>query len=677
MDNSNLSYDETQDHLVVRHSDGTVHKLPLALEPGTVLRLGREIDNDVSLSDPRVSRHHAQIRRAADSSLEVMDLGSANGVQVGSVRITPETWHPVAPGELIQLGDSRVMWEQALTSQDTVAMTPVRRPVAGKDASSAAPAQKPAVPLWAIGVAMGLVIAGLAWLILSNLRPGQPQPPSAGGPADITRQTPQAGAVEISTATPTESPALLPAVPSIVVEKVEFLPVISGALFDTTHVYMIVKARVENMGDQPFVVKLSQFALEADGNKPIKEIGLEFDPSEFKRLGVIDRFDNLNLGSGGSVSEELVFYLENVDYNLKLFYKPEGFEPLSLSLGAISAGQELAALLGTPTAAPTPAVAVAGVTATAEPSATATITATAASSSASAAGVSRTIPKKSLAGTIAYANFNGTTYDLYFGNVATGESVFWRGESSQPTFNSDGTRIAYHSWASNSRGLITSNLDQTNGFLVGTFVEDQLPTWSPDGSQVMFLSRRTGTRQSQLYIAPSNQERPSAELLVEAEYPTWHSSGKIAFKGWVTSGVGLRVAADKSSLGSAKSLTDFDGDTAPAISPDGKKVVFMSNRENNWDIYLVNIDGSNLIRLTKDEAFDGLPTWSPDGKAIAFVSNRGGPWSVWAMTPTGAGTRQLFTYQGSPDGFVASEPTHDSTRGWAEERLSWTSVVYP
>lgn len=675
MDNSKLSYDETQDHLVVRHPDGTVHKLPVPVEPGTVLQLGRELDNEICLSDPRVSRHHAQIRRAADGSLEVIDLESANGVILGSTRLEAGVWHPVAPGELMQLGDSRVMWEQSLTSRDTVAMTPVRRPAEAK--VSAAPAKKPAVPLWLIGTIAGLVIAVLAWLLWSNFNPGPGQPPvpPAGGPADITRQTPETGVVELATATPTESPALLPAVPSIVVERTEFLPVISGALFDTTHVYMILHARVENLGDQPFMVKLNQFSLEADGNKPVKEIGLEFDPSEFKRLGVTDRFDNLNLGSGGSVSEELVFYLENVDYNLKLFYKPEGFEPISLSLGQISAGQELAALLGTPTAAPTEAVAVAG--ATTEPTSTPTVTATTASASASAAGTSRTISKKSLAGTIAYADFNGSTYDLYFGNVATGESVFWRGESSQPAFNSDGTRIAYHSWASNSRGLITSNLDQTNGFLVAAFLEDQLPTWSPDSSQIMFLSRRTGTRQSQFYLAPSNQEQPSAELLIEAEYPTWHSNGKIAFKGWVTTGTGLRVAADKNSLGNATPLTDFDGDTAPAISPDGKKVVFMSNRNNNWDIYLVNIDGSNLVRLTSDEALDGMPTWSPDGQAIAFVSNRGGPWAVWAMTPTGSGTRQLFTYQGSPDGFVASEPTHDTTRGWAEERLSWTSAVYP
>ena len=86
---------------------------------------------------------------------------------------------------------------------------------------------------------------------------------------------------------------------------------------------------------------------------------------------------------------------------------------------------------------------------------------------------------------------------------------------------------------------------------------------------------------------------------------------------------------------------------------------------------MVGSDGKGLKQLTEDPANDGLPAWSPDGKVIAFVSNRGGPWAVWAMNPDGGGSeRQLFTMEGSPDGFVAGEDL-DKSRGWAEERISW------
>ena len=121
-----------------------------------------------------------------------------------------------------------------------------------------------------------------------------------------------------------------------------------------------------------------------------------------------------------------------------------------------------------------------------------------------------------------------------------------------------------------------------------------------------------------------------------------------------------------------ETVTNVDTDTAPSLSPDGTQVVFMSKREGeNWDIYVSNIDGSGLIRLTQDNAQDGLPVWSPDGNAIAFVSDRGGIWAVWVMTPDGKGISQLFTIPGTPDGFVGGDDY--ASRGWGEERISWTA----
>ena len=96
----------------------------------------------------------------------------------------------------------------------------------------------------------------------------------------------------------------------------------------------------------------------------------------------------------------------------------------------------------------------------------------------------------------------------------------------------------------------------------------------------------------------------------------------------------------------------------------------MSRRDGNWGIYRVNADGSGLKRLTDDPADDGLPTWSPDGRAIAFLSNRSGTWGVWAMTPDGDDQQLLFEFEGSPDGLVGAN--RNASRGWTEERISWT-----
>jgi TolB protein len=61
----------------------------------------------------------------------------------------------------------------------------------------------------------------------------------------------------------------------------------------------------------------------------------------------------------------------------------------------------------------------------------------------------------------------------------------------------------------------------------------------------------------------------------------------------------------------------------PEISPDGKQIAFdMQGSDGNRDIYVVNVDGTNLRRLTSDAGVDEHPTWSPDGQRIAFTSQQ-------------------------------------------------------
>jgi TolB protein len=65
---------------------------------------------------------------------------------------------------------------------------------------------------------------------------------------------------------------------------------------------------------------------------------------------------------------------------------------------------------------------------------------------------------------------------------------------------------------------------------------------------------------------------------------------------------------------------------APFFTPDGKRIIFSSNLENprgrNFDLYLIHTDGTNLERVTRTEVFDGFPMFSPDGKKLVFASNR-------------------------------------------------------
>lgn len=79
------------------------------------------------------------------------------------------------------------------------------------------------------------------------------------------------------------------------------------------------------------------------------------------------------------------------------------------------------------------------------------------------------------------------------------------------------------------------------------------------------------------------------------------------------------------------------GTSAVAIG----EIAFTSNQRGNYDIYIINTDGSNMRRLTESAADETYPAWSPDGTQIAFVSDEGGNKEIYVMNADGSGSRRL------------------------------------
>ena len=113
--------------------------------------------------------------------------------------------------------------------------------------------------------------------------------------------------------------------------------------------------------------------------------------------------------------------------------------------------------------------------------------------------------------------------------------------------------------------------------------------------------------------------------------------------------------------------TNTAGDTHPSWSRDGSQIVFESNREGNLEIYVMNSDGTEQKRLTRDAGGNLVASFSPDGKEIAFGSNRDGNLEVCVMNADGSGQRRLTHSDGvdlpiswSPDGKkIALQSTRD------------------
>ena len=76
-------------------------------------------------------------------------------------------------------------------------------------------------------------------------------------------------------------------------------------------------------------------------------------------------------------------------------------------------------------------------------------------------------------------------------------------------------------------------------------------------------------------------------------------------------------------------------ESQPALSPDGREVVFVSDRAGNPDVWLVDSTGGKQLRLTTDPGADRSPAWFPDGSSVVFVSDRTGEESIWKVARLG------------------------------------------
>src|SRR5262249_27722071 len=214
----------------------------------------------------------------------------------------------------------------------------------------------------------------------------------------------------------------------------------------------------------------------------------------------------------------------------------------------------------------------------------------------------------------------------------------------------DRRRVVYYTTEPKSKvdQIVTMNADGSDRRVISEVKGDQSPSWSPDGSKILFA---TGTFPNiNVYtMNPDGSDRRNIAPNPGFDYdPVWSPDGKtIAFVTAVR-GQGPRVWLMNADGTSRRRVTNSnDAEERPTWSRDGRYVAFQSATRgaavHEAYIHVVEIATLADRRLgVHDKPYlDETPAWFPDGKRIAFQSNRRGRTEIWIMNADGSNQRPL------------------------------------
>ena len=185
---------------------------------------------------------------------------------------------------------------------------------------------------------------------------------------------------------------------------------------------------------------------------------------------------------------------------------------------------------------------------------------------------------------------------------------------------------------------------------------------NPNGSRIAFSSLRDGPPNIYVMNADGTDQHPVTDIF-DVEFGSYQSD---------VSPNGKTIVFNRSREfdpptiwtidvdgGNLTSLTELGphADLDPQWSPNGKEIVFSSNRGDTFEIYLMNANGAGVAPLTASAGGDFNPTFSPDGRQIAWWKQRFGSGDIWVMNRDGSGQVNV-TNSPEFEGFPAWQQGH-------------------
>jgi gamma-glutamyltranspeptidase len=179
----------------------------------------------------------------------------------------------------------------------------------------------------------------------------------------------------------------------------------------------------------------------------------------------------------------------------------------------------------------------------------------------------------------------------------------------------------------------------------GEWVSERDPAWSPDGQSIAFSADTSG--QFDIWVVPAagGAARRVTTTAGDERWPSWTRDGRLVYSHREPKGAWQLYAVNADGFGAAAKLTPDDaGEWQGRVSPDGKLVVFISDRGaadgDDGDVFVRELPATGVVasssariaRVTRVVGLESHPAWAPDGSRVAYFARRGNQAAVWVSS---------------------------------------------